>query len=152
VATWARIGHIFSSPLDRIPLNQRFYSGGANSVRGYGFQKLGPISAKGKPTGGQTQFEGGLEPRLRIGENLGASLFVEAGQVSSKKLMQRTSHGKKHSTHRDQFLVGYGVGLKYYTEIGPFRFDVAFPTQKRRFKKKRYDAPFQVYMSIGQAF
>lgn len=156
LAVWCRGGHISSSSLQNIPLNKRFYSGGSNSVRGYGFQKLGPIGTNGRPTGGESQWEMGIEPRVRIGENYGVSVFAEAGRVFSsthpKNAIRRKSPSEGGQFRKGEVLIGYGVGIKYYTDIGPLRLDVAFPTKVRHHHKKRYDAPFQFYLSIGQAF
>lgn len=156
LATWGRMGHLFSTSLRNIPLNQRFYSGGINSVRGYGFQKLGPISPKRKPTGGQSQWEMGIEPRLRVGENLGFSVFFEGGQVfssgSPRQAIRINPTIKKKPVKKGEILFGYGVGVKYYTDIGPLRLDIAFPTKIRKVRGKKYDAPIQLYVSIGQSF
>lgn len=156
LAAWGRFGHILSSQLPQIPLNKRFYSGGANSVRGYGFQKLGPIGPGGRPTGGESQWEAGIEPRIRFAENYGASVFVEVGQVFSsskpRSAIRRKHPSQGHLARKGEILAGYGVGVKYYTDIGPLRLDIAFPMKVRRHHNKRFDAPFQFYLSIGQAF
>jgi translocation and assembly module TamA len=69
--------------------------------------------------------------------------FVEAASVTESN---RISFKKKSC------FVGYGVGTRYYTAIGPIRLDLGFPTRKRTVNKKRYDSPIQFYISIGQAF
>lgn len=152
VALWGRVGKILASPLNDVPLDKRLYSGGINSVRGYGFQRLGPISHDGKPTGGRSQIEMGLEPRVRVGENLGLCVFVEAGKISATGLPKGMLYHKHRLGNQNQFLVGYGLGAKYYTEVGPIRFDIALPTKRRTVHHKKYDAPFQLYLSIGQSF
>lgn len=156
LASWARGGHLFSSPLLNIPLNQRFYSGGINSVRGYGYQKLGPISPNRKPTGGKSQWEFGIEPRLRVGEDFGFSVFFEGGQVFSAASPRHSVNTPEARIHKPikkgEILFGYGAGIKYYTDIGPLRLDVAFPTKIRKVHHKKYDAPFQLYICIGQSF
>jgi len=156
LATWGRVGHLFSTSLLNVPLNQRFYSGGINSVRGYGYQKLGPISPNRKPTGGKSQWEAGIEPRLRVGESLGFSVFFEGGQVfspGSPRHAVKTPQSRKHKpVKKGEILFGFGAGVKYYTDIGPLRLDVAFPTKIRKVHHKKYDAPFQLYVSIGQSF
>ena len=78
-----------------------------------------------------------VEMRQRFGADYGAALFVDGGQVSST-LKPLPS----------EFFVGLGGGIRYYTPIGPVRFDLAFPT-------KRYsldDDRFEVYLGLGQAF
>ena len=48
-----------------------------------------------------------------------------------------------------EFAVGTGIGLRYYTPIGPIRLDVAVPT--KRLPAPYHDA-FEVYIGLGQAF
>lgn len=143
IGLWTRLGEINSIKNQDIPLNKRFYSGGLNSVRGYGYQKVGPIDIDSNPTGGRNLAEGGVEPRFKITDTIGVVTFIEAGSVGNSK--QLTYQEKR-------YFVGYGVGARYYTAIGPIRFDIAFPTKRRTIKGARYDAPFQLYISIGQAF
>lgn len=143
IGFWGRVGQIGLIKNADIPLDKRFYSGGLNSVRGYGYQKIGPIDRNGNPTGGRRLIEFGVEPRLKITDTIGCVAFVEAGFVGQDEpFSQRTG----------RYLIGYGVGLRYYTAIGPIRFDVAFPARKRHIDGKRYDSPVQLYISIGQAF
>lgn len=143
IATWARYGQIQQIKNADIPLNKRFYSGGANSIRGYGYQKVGPLNQKNDPIGGQSMVEFGVEPRFKVTDKIGLSAFVEAGTVA----VQKTPHfGNKN------LFVGYGIGAKYYTEVGPIRLDLAFPSKRRKRDGKHIDSPFQIYISVGQAF
>lgn len=143
LAVWGKYGQIYLKDSEDIPLNKRFYSGGSGSVRGYGYQRLGAIRSDRVPLGGQSLVEMGLEPRWRINETIGISCFIEAGDVSQKRTPQFKSK---------TFLVGYGVGVKYYTDVGPIRLDVAFPTRRRKVNNKKFDSAVQIYLSIGQAF
>ncbi len=144
LAAWTRLGTIFFAKGSDIPLNKRFYSGGAGSVRGYGYQLLGPVDRDRKPEGGRGLIEFGVEPRLRLTEKFGLSAFVEGGSV--------TKTNTPSINKNNNFLYGVGIGAKYYTEIGPFRIDFAVPLKRRTVRGKKVDAPFQVYLSIGQAF
>lgn len=136
LAARARLGSVISGALDDIPNNHRLYSGGGGSVRGYGTQKIGPLDENGDPEGGRAVAEAGLEMRAKLYGDLGGVVFAGAGTVD-----------------RDMFpdfdVVQYaaGVGVRYYSPIGPMRVDVAFPLNARQ----RDDA-FQIYFSIGQAF
>lgn len=143
IGFWARVGEINRIKNQDIPLNKRFYSGGLNSVRGYGYQKIGPIDVDSNPTGGKNLVEAGIEPRLKITDTIGVVGFAEAGSVSNSRQL---------SYRERRYFIGYGVGARYYTAIGPIRFDIAFPTKRRVINRTRYDAPFQLYISIGQAF
>lgn len=124
-----------------LPPDQRFYAGGSGTVRGYGYQLVGPRfpagqPAAGTPIGGTAITAGSLELRQRFATNFGAAVFMDAGQVSaSLKALP------------DEFRLGAGVGLRYYTPIGPIRFDVAVPT-----KRRPGDDAFEIYIGLGQSF
>jgi len=120
-----------------LPPDQRFYAGGTSTIRGYGYQLVGPMFPHtGNPTGGTAITAGGLEFRQRLYTNWGMVAFVDAGQVSaSLKLLP------------DDIRVGAGAGMRYYTPIGPIRFDIAVPVGRRP-----GDDSFEVYIGLGQAF
>jgi translocation and assembly module TamA len=119
-----------------IPGDERFYSGGGGSVRGYPFQSIG-IARGPTVLGGQSFAEGSLELRRKVTPVLGFVGFLDAGTVMD------TALGVPQ-----QVLVGAGVGGRYYSPVGPIRLDVAVPLDRR----PGIDAPFQVYASLGQAF
>ena len=106
-------------------------------VRGYSYQKAGPLDSAGNPIGGTSSLELGMELRVKITETIGVVPFLEAGNVYDS-VLPRPGDGLRYGT---------GVGLRYYTPIGPVRFDVAVPLNKRP-----EDDSFQIYVSIGQAF
>ena len=126
-----------------LPPDQRFYGGGSGTIRGYPYQLVGPRFlvpntniATDIPIGGTAIAAGSLEFRQRIGENWGGAFFVDGGQVSASLKLLPTD-----------VRVGVGVGVRYYTPIGPIRLDVAVPT-----KRDSNDQAFQVYIGLGQAF
>src|SRR5882762_10322112 len=108
-----------------LPPDQRFYAGGSGSVRGYRYQSVGPALPDGTPIGGTSIRAASLELRQRFGTNFGAALFVDAGEVTANL-------GAVPGAVPDTLRVGFGAGVRYYTPIGPIRFDVAVPTQRRR--------------------
>ncbi|MGA2190145.1 MAG: BamA/TamA family outer membrane protein [Steroidobacteraceae bacterium] len=127
-----------------LPPDQRFYAGGSGTIRGYPYQLVGPVfAATDIPVGGTAIAAGSLEFRQRIGANWGAAFFVDGGQVSAS-LKPLPS----------DFRVGVGVGVRYYTPIGPIRLDVAVPTKRDTYSNSSntYDQAFQVYIGLGQAF
>ncbi|WP_198022329.1 autotransporter assembly complex protein TamA [Candidatus Odyssella acanthamoebae] len=143
IATWERVGQVGGIPFSDIPLNRRWYGGGSGSVRGYGYQKLSKPDVFRNPLGGKSIIEGGIEPRWRVTEKIGVSVFFEAGAVSERQVPGLKSK---------ELMCGFGIGGKYYTDIGPIRVDLAFPTKRRKVAGKSYDSPFQFYISLGQAF
>ena len=138
LATWGRVGTIIGGDSTAaLPATKRLYGGGAGSVRAYGYQELGPIGPDGDPTGGRSQLELGTELRWRMFGDFGGAIFVEGGNVYDDPLPDP----------KQRILWGAGVGLRYFTDFGPVRLDVAFPINPRR-----SDDVFQVYVGIGQAF
>ena len=131
------MGSIYGAPNFEIPADERFYAGGGGSVRGYPYQSIGPYS-EGQPVGGRSLLEFSIEPRVRLSNKLGLAFFVDGG----------TSFEDQFFSSKEDILWGAGVGMRYYTAIGPLRFDVAFPMNRR----PGIDDPFQIYISIGQAF
>lgn len=131
----ARLGTIFGATRSRIAPSRRFYAGGGGSVRGYGYQDVGPQDADGDPLGGRSLMEFSLEARYRFG-NFGIVPFIDAGQIDTRS----------YPRFRDlQF--GAGIGARYYTNFGPVRIDVATPLNRQK-----GDSRVAVYVSIGQAF
>jgi translocation and assembly module TamA len=121
-----------------LPADERFYVGGGGSVRGYRYQSVGPLEDD-KPTGGTSFLELSLEARLRVSERLGLIAFLDGGTAFA---------GGPFSSDEGEIRWGSGMGLAYYTPIGPFRLDVAVPLNRRQ----GVDESFQIYVSLGQAF
>jgi len=138
LALRTRLGIIEGEPTAAIPANHRFYAGGGGSVRGFGYQKVGPLDASNNPLGGRAVAEIGAEFRIRVTETIGIVPFVEAGNV----------YGGGHQGFGSGLRVGAGIGVRYYTAIGPLRLDVGTTLNRR----EGVDDPVQIYVSIGQAF
>ncbi|WP_245307939.1 autotransporter assembly complex family protein [Hoeflea sp. IMCC20628] len=136
VAGRVAAGSIYGADLASIPANRRFYAGGGGSVRGYGYQDIGPLDANGSPTGGRSMLETSAELRIGITDTIGVVPFVDAGLVSSNEDFSGA-----------EFKVGAGVGLRYQTPFGPLRVDVAVPLNKGA-----NDPDYGIYAGIGQAF
>ncbi len=130
-----RVGSIAGAPRDSIAPSRRLYAGGGGSVRGFGYQELGPRDANNDPIGGRSLTEFAAEARYRFGD-YGVVGFVDAGQVYA-------SSTPKLSNMR----YGVGIGGRLYTNFGPLRVDVATPLDRQK-----GEAKVTVYVSIGQAF
>ncbi|HEY6529112.1 MAG TPA: BamA/TamA family outer membrane protein [Cellvibrionaceae bacterium] len=137
LALRAASGSISGESLDAIPVTKRFFVGGGGSVRGYPYKSLGAMT-DGKPNGGLSFAEGSAELRLRWGESWGVAAFYDGGWAYAD---DNWHWGK-------QFLWGYGVGVRYYTLFAPIRLDIAWPKTRR----EGIDDPYQIYVSLGQAF
>ena len=131
-----RLGTIFGADRDRIAPSRRFYAGGGGSVRGYGYQKLGPRDPVfDDPVGGRSLAEFAIEARIRIGD-FGIVPFLDAGNISTSPLPRF-----------DDLRLGAGIGGRYHTRFGPIRLDLATPLNPRE-----GDSRIAVYVSLGQAF
>lgn len=134
-----------------LPPDQRFYAGGSGTVRGYRYQSVGPEFPDGNPTGGTNMQAVNLELRQRVGRSFGVVAFVDAGGVSSASCRgagaSSSSCGGASRASGGVYRVGVGTGMRYYTSIGPIRFDIAFPVHRRP-----NDDRFEIYIGIGQAF
>jgi len=132
----AKIGSMKPLYEDKVtPLEERFYSGGSNSVRGWGRSMLGPVSSVNKPLGGNSQAEASAELRYPLYKMLHGVVFYDIGNVWSDYLTFPWSE-LRHAC---------GAGLRFQTPIGPIRLDLAWPLGQGK-------SPMQVHISIGQAF
>lgn len=168
LASRARAGTIFSFGDERVIRTQRFFVGGADSVRGFRRRQISPYEfalpdgslsddpaclvvdrsddrCRRVPVGGFSLLVLNVEPRYVIGRDwLVGAVFVDAGYVGDDELSWRFQPGA------DGLHVGTGAGLRLITPIGPIRTDLAW---------RLTDAPeyaglgrFGFYLSIGEAF
>jgi translocation and assembly module TamA len=135
IAGRARAGSILGIERDELAPSRRYYGGGGGSVRGYGYQRLGPFDPNGDPVGGRSLTEFAVEARYRFGD-FGIVPFVDAG--NSYESATPSISGLK---------MGAGIGGRLYTNFGPFRIDVATPLNPRK-----GDGKIALYLSLGQAF
>ena len=134
-----RLGTIFGASAFDVAPSRRFYSGGGGSVRGYGYQQLGPKDVDGDPIGGRGLAEFGLETRIRLkqfGGNFGIVPFFDGGSLTTRSL-PNFSHWR----------LAAGVGVRYYSSFGPIRIDLGVPLNRQK-----GDGPVAVTVSLGQAF
>jgi translocation and assembly module TamA len=135
IAGRAKVGTISGVGRDDIAPSRRIYAGGGGSVRGFGYQELGPKDANNDPVGGRSVNEFAVEGRYRFG-NYGVVAFVDAGQVYESAMPKF-----------DDMRYGVGIGGRFYTNFGPFRADIAMPINRQPGESK-----FALYIGIGQAF
>jgi len=132
------IGSIVGTSRHAIPPSERYYAGNENTLRGYSYLTVSPLNHHHDPIGGWSIMVLSLEARMRLSEKLGLVGFYEVGNVYASSVPQ-LNHQQLQST---------GIGVRYHTPVGPIRLDVALPLDRR----PKVDAPFQIYMSIGQSF
>lgn len=130
-----RLGSTIGADRFDIAPSRRFYAGGGGSVRGYGFQRIGPRDGNDDPIGGNGLAEFSLEARVRFGE-FGVVPFFDAGNVYAGSTPDLT--GMRY---------GAGIGVRYYSNFGPLRLDVGTPLNRQP-----GDSRIGIYISLGQAF
>jgi len=117
------------------PIEDRFYAGGSNSVRGWSRGELGPKSSEDLPVGGDGYFESSIEFRQHLWSIFYGVAFLDMGNVWTKY----------DEVSLNELEYAGGLGVRVRTPIGPIRLDAAQPINSNI---KR----IQVHLSIGQAF
>jgi len=130
------LGSVQGGSTFALPPDQRFYAGGSGTIRGFKFQSVGPLFADTNPIGGTSIDAGTVEFRQRLFGDFGAAAFLDAGQVTAASL-----------PFQGTLRVGAGLGLRYYTPIGPIRLDLALPVNREPNGDR-----FELYVGLGQAF
>ncbi|MEL7215501.1 MAG: autotransporter assembly complex family protein [Pseudomonadota bacterium] len=137
LATRVRAGAILTNDLTEVPSTKRLFAGGGGSVRGFASDSIGPRDANGDPRGGLSVVEAGVELRYRATETIGLAVFTEGGIVDDIPVPDVIGDVRQ----------GVGAGVRFFTPIGPIRADLARPVQLRS-----GEDPYQLYLSLGQAF
>jgi len=128
------------SEMQSVPLPERFFAGGADSLRAFAFNEAGPrdtgapitpggpsSQATGFPMGGNALFANNVELRFPlIGENIQGVLFHDMGNVFSS-LSDMSLRFHQHNLQDFDYTVhAAGIGLRYRTPVGPVRVDLAY--------------------------
>ena len=135
----ARLG--LAGPLagdERLPIEERFFAGGATTVRGYRERRLGPLDAKGNPAGGNGLAVFNAEWRFPIWRWFGGAVFFDTGAVTAEV----------DELGPDELRSGVGAGLRLSTPVGPVRVDVGYPLDR----VDHEDQKLRVYLTIGHPF
>lgn len=111
VITRFRLGRIETDEFERLPSSVRFFSGGAQSVRGFRYQSLGALDEDGEVIGGQYLVEGSIEYEYSFNSRWGMALFMDTGNAMTNI--------------DDPLEQGAGIGLRWQSPIGPLRVDLA---------------------------
>jgi outer membrane protein assembly factor BamA len=142
-----------------LPIAERFFNGGENTVRSFKQSELGPQDKNGDPVGGLAYNVFNLELRQRLIGNLTGSLFLDFGNVSpnrSREEQGKDSYESKSDIMSDtfsqyfkDFRTGVGFGLQYQLPVGPARVDFAFNPDRDSSRDEDF---FVFHFSVGMAF
>jgi outer membrane protein insertion porin family len=153
---------------DGLPFYENYTAGGEGSVRGFESGTLGPRNTPATGTyasagqayysdrdtdalGGNILITGGVEylfplPFVKDSKSLRTSVFWDVGSVYSNKCYLSTTQGCD-GVDLNQMASSVGVGVTWYSPMGPLSFNLAYPI------KKPEDADTQVFQfSMGQTF
>lgn len=121
-------GATVADQFDKLPTSYRFYAGGMNSVRGYGYKELGPRDNLGNVIGGKFLSVVSAEYEQFIYGNWGVATFVDSGNAFNPDSIRLKT--------------GVGLGVRWYSPIGPVRLDFALPLNES-------DSSFQIHFAAG---
>jgi outer membrane protein assembly complex protein YaeT len=120
-----------------VPVYKRLYSGGSTTVRGFEYQKLGPLDADGDPLGGLSSAEASVELRFPIWRKLRGVGFFDAGLIDPRPFRYPI----------DEIQTAAGSGIRLATPIGSLRLDVGFPIDRDPGQDS-----YQIHLSVGHTF
>ena len=124
----------------RVPIFERYFVGGAHSIRGYNERKVGPLDPNTQDSiGGEVMLVGGIEYTVPVIDILKGAVFFDTGNVWSKVKDYGTGGLKS----------GTGVGLRVKTPIGPINLDYGFPLNNEPGEQKKSG---KFYFSVSRGF
>jgi outer membrane protein assembly complex protein YaeT len=126
------------NPSAEVPIFDRFFTGGGNSVRGYRERGVGPKDSSGSPLGGEWMLSSTFEIRFPLFWKLNGAIFTDGGQVGQE-------HG---DVDVSRWKTSAGGGIRFVTPVGPIRLDYGY--------KLNRDAddndPWRIHFSLGESF
>jgi outer membrane protein insertion porin family len=126
---------------EEVPIYERFFAGGAYTIRGYEERKIGPFDSVTKdPLGGNSLLIGNIEYTYPLFDFLRTAVFFDSGNVW-KKVSDLGSGGFKSS---------FGFGLRLKTPLGPISLDYGIPLNKEPGEEKKSNGRF--HFSVGYGF
>jgi outer membrane protein insertion porin family len=100
-----------------VPMFDRYFLGGANSLRGFGYRKVGPRDVNNEPIGGDSYVNGTVEYSIPVVERVRFAVFFDIGDVERDP----------YSFNADNFKSDAGIGVRLNLPIGPLRLDYGYP-------------------------
>jgi outer membrane protein assembly complex protein YaeT len=142
-----------------LPVSERFFNGGENTVRSFKESDLGPKDPSGDPVGGYGRNIFNIELRQRLIGNLIGTVFFDYGNIAPNRSRQEPGEQSFDSRSDlisdtlddffNDFRTGVGFGLQYLLPVGPARADFAFNPDRN---SQRDEDFFVFHFSVGTAF
>jgi translocation and assembly module TamA len=125
----AEAGWTIKDDFTDLPFSVRYFTGGDTTVRGYDYKSLGPTDDQGNVIGGADKLAGSVEFDQQVFGNWSVAAFVDAGNAFN-------------SFSDTSLKTSVGGGIRWYSPLGPIRFDVGIPLS---------DAPdsFRIHITLG---
>ena len=123
-----------------IPIYERFYAGGSNTIRGYDERGISPVDFMGNHIGGESVMVSSLEYSYALLDFLKVATFVDSGNTW-RKVEDYGSGG---------FKSGVGFGFRVKTPLGPIKLDYGIPLDKEPGEDSKGDGQF--HFSMGRTF
>jgi translocation and assembly module TamA len=137
-------GLIIADNLPDVPLSQRFFTGGDQTVRGYAFESIAPRDADGNLTGGERLNVLSAEYRYRFRPSWEAAVFVDTGRAFLEDdAVFFDNAGRPIQDTGDDFRTGAGVGIRWKSPVGFIAFDIATPVNDDR------ESGIQLHLYLG---
>ncbi|MCX6827225.1 MAG: BamA/TamA family outer membrane protein [candidate division Zixibacteria bacterium] len=137
-ATRLKAGYVKEYGISReVPIDVRFYVGGANSIRGFAENALGPVSSDGTAQGAKVLLISNQEFRFPIIGRFWGSIFADMGN----------GFNNWSDVKVDNLAIAYGAGLQFISPAGPLRLDYA-----RRVRTKHIEPGHHFHFTILYAF
>ncbi|MFC5050114.1 outer membrane protein assembly factor [Rubritalea spongiae] len=130
-------GLILPQDSDDLPIDRRFFTGGANTMRGYEEDELGPRSQSGDPLGGEAYWVGSVEFIREITGPFHLGIFYDLGQVYE-------DYSDLNFSNPSQAV---GLSARIHLPIGPIRFEYGY-----NLDRKDYEPSGAFHFSIGASF
>lgn len=149
-----------------VPFEKRYFSGGANSVRGWSVRDLGPGSFPGDKNfmnqSGDIKLDASIEYRTRLFWKFRGALFVDAGNIWTIRDYKDQPGGQfEFNKFYKQIAVAYGLGLRLDLDFFVLRFDGGMKAINPAYEKKKDKYPifrpdfgrdFAFHFAVGYPF
>jgi outer membrane protein insertion porin family len=130
-------GHVLGYGGEEVPLFERFYLGGPNSIRAFKFRAISPVDANGVKTGGASEVLGSLEYVIPLPLNFRVAGFLDVGNV----------YGFGTPFDLTDLRYGAGPSIRWVSPFGPIRVDYGFNLDRRPGER-----PGAFHFSVGSPF